>query len=287
MAQLKMVHVFIAAVAAGATYAAVGRVSSSPSTSSPPPPPAAMQSGAQPKALPQGPVDHASEPGAQPQAPGVQGAVLEVIDVPQYTYARVGETGSEGEWVAVPTAKLQVGQRIVVRNAMQMTNFTSTTLKRTFASIWFGSLDDGSAPRANAADPAGSAAGGASAAGPDPHAASGAPTVEVAKVERAPGANGKTVVEAISNRTTLAGKSIRVRGTVVKMMPGVLGKTYLHLRDGSGDASTGTNDLSVTTDAAPAVGTVVVLEGTLALDRDIGSGYKFPTILEDAKVVTP
>lgn len=284
-AQLKMVHVFIAAIAAGATYAAVGRVSSSPSASAPPP--AVTQPGAQPKALPSGAVDHAGDPGATPQAPGVQGAVLEIIDVPQYTYARIGEAGTEGEWVAVPTTKLQVGQRIALRNAVQMTQFTSNTLKRTFASIWFGSLDDGSAPRANSADPAGSAAGGASGAAGDPHAGAAAPTVEVAKVERAPGANGKTVVELISGRTSLSGKTVRVRGTVVKMMPGVMGKTYLHLRDGSGDATAGTNDLSVTTDASPAVGTVVVLEGTLALDRDIGSGYKFPTILEDAKVVTP
>ena len=70
-------------------------------------------------------------------------------------------------------------------------------------------------------------------------------------------------------------------------MAGVLGHTYLHLRDGSGDPGAGTNDLSATTSATPAVGETILLEGTIALDRDIGSGYKFPTILEDAVVVTP
>ncbi len=281
MASIKMVHVFIAAIAAGATYAAVGRVSS-PAPSSPGP--VAARS-AQPKGLPPAAVEHAVDPAAAPPgAPKVEGDVLELLDVPQYTYARIGEAGSQGEWVAVPTAKLQIGQHVRLREAVQMNNFTSTTLKRTFDKIWFGSLDSG---RATSAEPAGSASGGASGAVPDPHAATTASSVEVRKVERAPGPNGKTVAEIITNRATLAGTKLSVRGTVVKMTAGILGKTYLHLRDGSGDAAAGTNDLAVTTDAEPAVGSVITVEGTLALDRDIGSGYKFPTILEDAKVVTP
>ncbi len=118
----------------------------------------------------------------------------------------------------------------------------------------------------------------------DPRAASAAP-VEVKRVDRAPGPSGKTVAEIIGQRSSLSGKTVRVRGTVVKMTAGVLGKTYLHLRDGSGDAAAGTNDVTITTTATPAVGDVVTLEGVVALDRDIGSGYRFPTLVEDAKVV--
>jgi hypothetical protein len=33
------------------------------------------------------------------------------------------------------------------------------------------------------------------------------------------------------------------------------------------------------------VGDIVVIEGVVAIDRDIGSGYKFPTIVEDAKIL--
>ena len=72
---------------------------------------------------------------------------------------------------------------------------------------------------------------------------------------------------------------------MVKSTPGIMGKTYLHLRDGSGDAAAGTNDITVTTTTTPAVGDVVLVEGPIVLDRDIGAGYKFPTLVEDAKVL--
>jgi hypothetical protein len=41
----------------------------------------------------------------------------------------------------------------------------------------------------------------------------------------------------------------------------------------------------VTTAATPAVGDVVTVEGTVVLDRDIGAGYKFVTLVDDAKVL--
>ncbi len=107
----------------------------------------------------------------------------------------------------------------------------------------------------------------------------------VKAMDRAAGPNGKTVAEVIAQREKLAGKTVRIHATVVKSTPGVLGKTWLHLRDGSG--AEGTNDITVTTDTTPAVGDVVTLEGVVALDRDVGSGYRFPTLVEEARVVTP
>ena len=60
---------------------------------------------------------------------------------------------------------------------------------------------------------------------------------------------------------------------------------YLLYLTRSGDAAAGTNDISVTTTATPAVGDVVTVEGVVVLDRDIGAGYKFPTLVDDAKVL--
>ncbi|MFT3766185.1 MAG: hypothetical protein QM820_11830 [Minicystis sp.] len=199
---------------------------------------------------------------------------------------------------------------------MKMTDFKSTALGRTFPVIYFGTLDDGSAPHgaaamngpsphANGADPHAAAPDPHGANGADPHAGfapdphagfapdphggalpSAAPSpVEVKPVPRAAGANGKTVAEVVSQRVQLDGKPVRVRGTVVKVTSGVLGRTYFHLRDGSGDAAAGTNDVTVTTEATPAVGETIEIEGKVAIDRDIGSGYKFPLIVEDAKIL--
>jgi hypothetical protein len=78
---------------------------------------------------------------------------------------------------------------------------------------------------------------------------------------------------------------VRIHATVVKSTPGVLGHTYLHLRDGSGDAAVGNHDVAATTDATPAVGDVVLIEGVVAIDRDIGAGYKFPILVENARIL--
>jgi hypothetical protein len=39
-----------------------------------------------------------------------------------------------------------------------------------------------------------------------------------------------------------------LRGKVVKFNPQIMGKNWLHVRDGSGDANARTNDLTITTD---------------------------------------
>jgi hypothetical protein len=76
-----------------------------------------------------------------------------------------------------------------------------------------------------------------------------------------------------------------VRAVVVKSTSGVMGRTFLHVRDGSGEAGSGTNDLAVTTTAEAAVGAELVLEGTIELDRDFGSGYRYRVLLADAMLV--
>lgn len=279
---MKMIYVLVGAIAAAA---AVGGVRSVNNTPAPAPEPAPIAAASEPQAG-----ARAAE-GAN-DASVIEGEVLEVIEVPNYSYLRIGQKGSEGQWAAVPTANLPVGSRARVVDAMQMTSFKSTALGRTFPVIYFGTLQGGTTPhsaksvRAAGADPHGAAA---SPHGDDPHAQAPAPAApaEVKPVPRASGPNGKTVAEVIGQRTQLAGKTVRIHGTVVKVTAGVLGKTYLHLRDGSGDASAGTNDITVTTEATPAINDVIVIEGVVAIDRDIGSGYKFPTIVEQAQIVKP
>jgi hypothetical protein len=70
----------------------------------------------------------------------------------------------------------------------------------------------------------------------------------------------------------------------VKFNGGILGRNWLHLQDGTGDATQGTHDLTVTTDATAAVGAVVTVTGTLVVDQDFGAGYIYPILLENATV---
>ncbi len=94
---------------------------------------------------------------------------------------------------------------------------------------------------------------------------------------------GVSVADLYARRTEFGGKEVRVRGRVVKASKGIFGKNWYHLRDGSGVE--GSNDLTVTTTADANLGDVLVATGPLTLDRDLGFGYFFAVILEDAAVV--
>ena len=75
-----------------------------------------------------------------------------------------------------------------------------------------------------------------------------------------------------------------VRGKVVKYNPDIMGRNWIHLRDGSGSRDKKDDDITVTTTETAAVGEVVVVRGTVHLDRDFGAGYAYPVILEDAQI---
>ncbi len=218
----------------------------------------------------------AAAPGAAQAAPAdagrLAGPVLEVLSAPPYTYLHV-KTPQGDVWAAVPEAKIAKGDEVNVFNPMLMTKFESKTLKRTFDEVYFGTLT-----------PDGGAAMGA---GDNPHAGVATPSapVKIAKVDKAAGADGRTIAEAWTQLATLEGKTIAVRGTVVKFNGGVMGKNWIHLQDGSGDAAKGNNDITVTSMDEAAVGQVITVRGKVKTNQDFGSGYKYAIIVEDAKIV--
>ncbi|HEY5763477.1 MAG TPA: hypothetical protein VIS73_09760 [Rhodocyclaceae bacterium] len=86
------------------------------------------------------------------------------------------------------------------------------------------------------------------------------------------------------NRATLAGKTIQVAGKVVKVNNGIMGRNFVHVQDGSGDAATGSNNLIVTSKQTARVGDQVAVSGIVVVDRDFGSGYLYPLLIEEASI---
>ena len=198
---------------------------------------------------------------------GLTGKLLERIDAAPYSYLRI-QTAAGEVWAAVPESPVEKGTEVTVANPMLMTQFESKTLKRTFAQIYFGTLGSAGAPTSV----------------PSPAGKPETP-VEVGKVEKATGPDARTVAEAYAQKAALKGKSVSIRGKVVKYNGGILGKNWLHLQDGSGDAKSGNHDLAVTTKEEVAKGQTVTIQGVLNTDKDFGSGYSYSVIVEDAKVV--
>jgi aspartyl/asparaginyl-tRNA synthetase len=113
--------------------------------------------------------------------------------------------------------------------------------------------------------------------------ATGPNDVKVQKVAKATGADARSVEEIWAQRDKLKGKPVTVRGQVVKFTP-VMGKNFLHLRDGTGAADKNNNDVTVTTSDTAAIGDVVTAKGTVIVDKDFGAGYAYPVLIDDAKV---
>jgi hypothetical protein len=99
-----------------------------------------------------------------------------------------------------------------------------------------------------------------------------------------PAKNGLTVETIWKTRDTLAGKTIVLRGRVVKFNGGILGVNWMHVQDGTGSAEARTNDITITSDADAAVGDVITVTGVVGLNKDLGSGYSYPVIIEQARI---
>jgi hypothetical protein len=226
----------------------------------------------------------AGAPSAEAGAPStrIEGKLLEAIDAPPYTYLRI-KTASAETWAAVPKADVKVGDAVTVVDAMPMEKFESKTLKRTFDVVFFGNVPGPGAAPAAAGMPAG-AEGGPGMAAQHAMAASGPSEVGDVKVAKATGADARTVAEVWAQRTALNTKGVTIRGKVVKFNPGIMGKNWVHLRDGSGTADKKDNDITITTADTVAVGDVVTAKGKVLVDKDFGAGYAYPVIVEDAKV---
>ena len=220
----------------------------------------------------------------QPDETGVTGTIAETFDAGPYTYLRL-TTASGDVWAAVNEAKLKVGTEVTVGNAIWMANFESKTLNRKFDRILFGSLMSEGDAAAAAALPPGHPPAMAAAQAPKGGAPAPAADQGDVKVEKAPGKDAKTVAEIHANKATLKGVEVVVRGRVVKFNPEIMGRNWLHLRDGSGSADKKDNDITVTTSEVVVKGDIVTIRGKVALDQDFSAGYTYPVIIEGAKIV--
>ena len=92
----------------------------------------------------------------------------------------------------------------------------------------------------------------------------------------------KTIEAVYKDKAKLEGKQVTVKGKVVKVNNGIMGRNFLHIQDGTGGKDN--NDLSVTSTQTAQVGDKVTIAGKVILNKDFGSGYNYPLIVEEASV---
>lgn len=210
--------------------------------------------------------------------PPVSGKVIETTNSGTYTYVLL-QHGAHKTWAASRQFDVTVGDSVSIPEGWMMKDFSSPTLKRTFDWILFAPAVEvkGKERKANglALPPGHPALSATNRAAP-----ATTPPVEVKRGSVAKIAGGCTIEECYAKKRELAGQLVKVRGVAVKVTRAVMGKNWIHLRDGTGTGETG--DLTLTTTEEVKLGDTIVVEGKLACDKDFGGGYKYSLLIEDA-----
>ncbi len=210
-------------------------------------------------------------------------------NVENYTYLELMRDVDDTVWVAVPKMKVEVGERVVYADAMEMSDFHSRTLNRTFPTIYFARAafvlgPDGKIVRTTGLDSSHSHPQAGLSANPhgggNPHGGVAPSDVKSPKLDKPLG--GLTIAEVYAKASELSGKPVKVRGAVVKATFDVLGVNWYHLRDGSADDKTG--DLTITSKEKLQFGDVVVASGKLVTQKDLGANYVFEALIENAAI---
>jgi hypothetical protein len=205
----------------------------------------------------------------------IAGKVLEATNTAGYTYVFL-DTGKQKVWAAAPQFTVKRGDSVSIAEAMPMRDYHSKTLNRTFDIVYF--TGDVSVNGAKSVAPP--STGELPEGHPPIEGLIGKPKVDLSGIKKADG--GVRVEEIFGDKSKLRGKSVTVRGKVVKYNAMIMGRNWLHIQDGTGKP--GSNDLVVTTSSTAKVGDTVLVKGVVTTDKDFGSGYKYNVIIEDAHV---
>lgn len=197
--------------------------------------------------------------------------VEEVIQANSYTYLRVTEDGKE-YWIATSKQIIEAGQTLSYGQGLEMKNFTSKELGRTFESIWFVGQMGGTNNMGSMGQKKG-------AISPN----SNQQNVKTQSISVNKVSGGVTVQELYADASAFEGKTVTIRGEVTKFNPKIMGRNWVHIQDGtiSGDYF----DLTITTMDPVKVGDVAVFKGKIAINKDFGAGYKYAMIMEEAILV--
>ena len=190
--------------------------------------------------------------------------VLKKQDAGTYTYLKVAEK-NKTYWMAVNKMDAAKGDTLFYSQSMEMKNFKSTALNKTFDSILFV----------------------------DRVSSSKRPTNIIAHPKIKPEAKTSvsikrhkgsiTIKQLFSSKKSFAGKTVKVEGKVTKINIQIMNRNWIHIQDGT--SYKGKYDLLITSNDVVKKGSYVIMEGIVAIDKDFGAGYKYPVLVENAKLI--
>lgn len=163
--------------------------------------------------------------------------------------------------------EVKIGETYFYKNGLLKTNFESKEYKRTFDKVYLV----GTLVSANHGSQQSRSESRSSDNGSDKN-----------EVKRKIDVEGSIrISDIVANPKKYEGKEVTISGECVKINPNIMGRNWLHLKDGSKDEY----DFVVTSDQAIPQGHIVTMVGVVTLDKDFGAGYKYDIIVENAQIV--
>lgn len=192
--------------------------------------------------------------------------VNEVIDADTYTYLNVTEN-NKTYWMAIPNKSVEVGKTYFYIGGMEMENFESAQLNKTFEFIVFADNFNST----------------------ETDAKSDNRNMHVTNTESAPKVNivtpdgGISLENLFKNKANYNSKEVLVKGVVIKVNKEIMDRNWIHIVDGS--SFNGKNSLTVTSTEMVNVGDTISVKGVLTLNKDFGQGYIYDILLEEGKLI--
>ena len=199
--------------------------------------------------------------------------VEEVVPTSKYVYALVSEEG-RSFWIATGKKELKKGETYFYNESVLKTQFESKEHNRIFDTLY---LVTTLIPEEH---------------GNEMHGFSTASLgeEELLNLEKslldqddstAVFAGRIKIADLVDNPEKYEGKRVEFTGTCTKVNPGIMGRNWIHLQDGSTDDF----DLVITSTESVEKGVEITIRGIVRLEVDFGSGYSYPILLENGKVV--
>ncbi len=194
--------------------------------------------------------------------------VEEVLPGKSYTYLRVKEKDNE-HWLAISKREVKEGEILYYNSGLAMKGFESKEINKIFETIYF--IDEiSNTPLESKIE---------TLTTPGNRKNKQKEEISVSKAK-----DGISIAELFSKKEDYSAKRVIIKGQVVKFNSQIMGKNWVHLQDGTKD---GNNfDLTVTTKDSVKVGDVVTFSGIVTLNKNLGAGYSYDVIMEEAKLAS-
>jgi len=200
--------------------------------------------------------------------------VEEVLPTDQYNFLRVRE-GNDEYWIATMIKGIEAGKSYYYKNGVLKTDYENKEYQRVFKRMYLVSniVEAGHGSKMPDSGSESKMQKSRQETGPSgPH---GIPR----KYGRIEVEGSLSIAELTAHPEKYEGKRIQISGECVKINPNIMGRNWIHLKDGSRDDY----DLVVTSQDLCPEGEVATFEGTVSLNKDFGAGYRYELIVEDGK----